>query len=114
MLSNWPIKAEIDPHVSCSLLKETASISLDMVLSCNELGLFILQSKLTGERGAAEDGAEEEDEEMDGATVNVVLFEEVSGLSDFIGQLFSGEMKQFLSVPGEILFALLVILSSGW
>lgn len=88
-------------------------MSLDMVLSCNELGLFILQSKLTGERGAAEDGAEEEDEETDGATVNVLL-EEVSGLSDFIGQLFSGEMKQFLSVPGEILFGLLVILSSGW
>lgn len=110
MLSKWPIKAEIDPHVSSSLLEETASMSLDMVLSCNEPGLFRLQSKLTGERGAAEEGAEEEDEETDGATVNDVLFEEVSGLSDFVRQLFSGNITD----PWEILFDLLVILTSGW
>lgn len=109
MLSKWPIKAEIDPHVSSSLLEETASMSLDMVLSCNEPGLFRLQSKLTGERGAEEEGAEEE-EDTDGATVNDVLFEEVSGLSDFIGQVFSGTITN----PWEILVGLWAILISGW
>lgn len=86
--------------MSSSLLEETASMSLDMVLSCNEPGLFRLQLKLTGERGA-----EEEEEETDGATVKDVLFEEVSGLSDFIGQLFSGNITD----PWEILFDLLAI-----
>lgn len=39
-----------------------------------------------------EEGGEEEDEEMEGATVNVVLFDDVSGLSDLIW-LFAVETK---------------------
>lgn len=89
-------------------------MSLEMVLSCKELGLFRSQSILTGERGAIEEGAEEEDEEMEGATVNVVLFDDVSGLSDLIWPFVKGETKQFFSVPVEIMFDLLTPLSSDW
>lgn len=84
-------------------------MSLDMALSCNEPGLFRLQLKLTGESGAEEEGAEDE-EDTDGATVNDVLFEEVSGLSDFIRQSFSGTVTD----PWEILVDLLAVLISGW
>ncbi len=89
-------------------------MSLEMVLSCKELGLLRSQSILTGERGATEEGAEEEDEEIEGATVNVVLFDDVSGLSDLIWLFMEGEMKQFFSVPLEIIFDLLTPLSSDW
>lgn len=89
-------------------------MSLERVLSCKELGLFRSQSTLTGERGGIEEGAEEEVEETEGATVNVVLFDDVSGLSDLIWLFMEGETKQFFSVPVEVMFDLLTPLSSGW
>lgn len=112
VLSNCPIRAEIEPQVSCSLPKDTASMSLEMVLSCRELGLFRSHSILMGERGPTEEGAEEEEvEEIEGATVNVVLFDKVSGLSVLIWLFFEGETRQFFSVPAEIIFDLLC---SNW
>lgn len=89
-------------------------MSLEMALSCKELGLFRSQSILTGERGAAEEGAEEEEEETEGATVNVVLIDDVSGLSDLIWLFVEGETKPFFSVPVEGIFDLLTPLSSDW
>lgn len=59
-------------------------MSLEMVLSCKELGLFRSHSILIGERGAVEEWPAVEDEEMEGATVNVVLFDDVSGLSNLM------------------------------
>lgn len=64
-----------------------------------------------GERGGAEEGAEEEDEETEGATVNVVLFDDVSGLSDAVWLFTGGEKKMFFSVPVEMMFDLL---TSDW
>lgn len=85
-----------------------------MVLSCKELGLFRSQSILTGERGGKEEGAEEEeDEETEGATVNVVLIDDVSGLSNFIWLFLEGETKYFFSVSVGSMFDLLTSLSSG-
>ena len=86
-------------------------MSLEMVLSCKELGLFRLQSILTGERGGKEEGTEEEEEEeIEGATVNVVLFDDVSGLSDLIWLFLEGETQY--AAPVEI--DLLIPLSSDW
>lgn len=59
-------------------------MSLEMVLSCKELGLLRSQSVLTVQAGAMDEVAEEEDEDTEGATVNVVLFDDISGLSDLI------------------------------
>lgn len=89
-------------------------MSLEIVLSCKELGLFKSQSMLTGERGAIEEGAEDDDEEMDGATVNDVLFDDVSGLSDLIWLFLEDETKQFSSVPLVMTFDMLTPLSSDW
>lgn len=89
-------------------------MSLEMVLSCKELGFFRSQSILTGERGATEEAVEEDDEETEGATVNVVLFDDVSGLCDLILSSVEGETKKFFSVPVEMIFDLLTPLSSDW
>ncbi len=89
-------------------------MSLEMVLSCKEPGLFRSQSTLAGERGATEEGAEEEEEETDGATVNVVLFDDVSGLSDLMWLLVAVGVKQFFSVNAENVFDLLTPSSSDW
>ena len=82
-------------------------MSLEM-LSCKEVGLFRSQSIPTGERGATEDGAEEEDEETEGATVNVVLFDDVSSPILLFAE---DETKEFFSVPAEMIFDLLISLS---
>lgn len=97
--------------MSCSLPKDTASMSLEMVLSCIELGLFRSESIPTGKRGAIEEGAEEEAVETDGAVVNAVLLDSDSCLSDLIWQFVRGETKEFSSVPVEIMFDLLTLLS---
>ena len=97
--------------MSCSLFKETASMSLEIVLSCKELGLLRSLSILTGQIGATNEMAEEEDEETEGATVNVVLFDDVSGLSDLIWLSIEADTQQFFSVPLEVNFDLL---GSDW
>lgn len=86
-------------------------MSLEIVLSCKELVFFKSQSILTGERGAIEEGAEEVDEETEGATVNAVLFDDVSGLSDLIWLLVEGKTKLSFSAPVGKFFELLTPLS---
>lgn len=70
VMSNWPIRAEIDPHVSSS--RDTASMSLEIVLSCRDLGH--LASMLGGGTDETVEGVETE-----GASVNAVLFDDDSG-----------------------------------
>lgn len=60
------------------------------------------------------EGAEEEDEDSEGAAGNVVLFDDVSGLSDLIWRLVEDEMKHFFSVPVEMISDLLYPLSPDW
>lgn len=68
-----------------------------------------------GERGAVDEGAEdEEDEEIEGATVNVVLFDDVSGLSDLIWLFLKDETNPLFSFPVEMLFILFTLWSSNW
>lgn len=69
---------------------------------------------LTGERGATEDGTEEEDEETEGATVNVVLFDDVSGLSDLIRLFIEGKLELVFSTPVEMIIDALALLSPDW
>lgn len=97
--------------MSSSLLKDTASIILEIVLSCIELGLFKSQYLLTGGRGATDEGTGEEDEDTEGATVNVVLLNDVSGLSSCIWLFIAGSIREFFSVLVEMI---LDLLTSGW
>lgn len=71
VMSNWPIRAEIDPHVSSS--KDTASMSREIVLSCRDLGHF---GSMSG--GGTDETVE--DEETKGAPVNAAPFDKDSGL----------------------------------
>lgn len=72
---------------------------LEMVLSCKELGLRRLERSIfTGLRGVTEEGAEE-DKEMEGATVYVVLSDDVSGFSCHLCELSNGDLTQFLCDP---------------
>lgn len=86
-------------------------MSLEMVLSCKELGLFRSQLLQTGDKGTMEEGAEEEEEEeTDGATVNIVLLDDVSVLSDLKWLLVEGKIKQLFSVSVEMISDLLTSL----
>lgn len=71
VMSNWPIRAEIDPHVSSS--KDTASMSREMVLSCRDLEHFEFRSGGGTDETVDDDGTQ-------GATVNAALFDIDSGL----------------------------------
>ncbi|TNN59882.1 hypothetical protein EYF80_029931 [Liparis tanakae] len=69
-------------------------MSLEIVLSCKELGLFISQSRLIGERRGKEERPG--DEEIEVLTVHIVLFDDVSGLSDLF-LLFLEVILDFIS-----------------
>lgn len=52
-----------------------------------------------GERGGKEEGAEDDDDEIEGATVNVRLFDDISGSSDLFWLFVEGEIKHFICAP---------------
>lgn len=87
------MSAEIDPHVSSS--RDTASMSLEMVLSCRDLGHFA--SML--ESGA---GETVEETEPEGGTVNVALFDDDSGLDK---NLYSSVLAANFDLFWELSFA---------
>lgn len=90
VMSNWPIRAEIDPHVSSS--KDTASMSLERVLSCRDLGHF--GSVLGG-------GSAEADKGTEVAGVNVAPFDNDSGLDE---NLYSSDLPAIFDLFWEPAF----------